>query len=196
MIRFSDRLIRVGFAAVCVLVPAIAMAQAQRAPAAAQPQATPAKPQAASPANQAAQLESSGAWGAYASQQGRAKVCYALSQPKERIPKNLNRDPAYLFVSIRPAEKVKGEVSFVLGFPTKETGPAEAVIGDKKFALVTKGDKAWVRNPAEEPQFVAALRDGADLTVKLTSARGNALSDKYSLAGFQKSWERTLKECP
>lgn len=196
MIRYSDRLIRAGFAAFCILMPAHVMAQAQRAPAAAKPQAAAPANAPASTANQAAQLESSGAWGAYASQQGRAKVCYALSQPKERIPKNLNRDPAYLYVSIRPVEKVKGEISLVLGFPTKETGPAEAVIGDKTFALVTKGDKAWLRNPAEEALFVTALRDGADLTVKLTSARGNALSDKYSLAGFQKSWDRTQKECP
>jgi invasion protein IalB len=189
MDRLSKHLIRFGLSAVTIFAPVLAMAQASKP--AAKPQA------AASPsANQAAQLESSGSWGAYASQQGRNKVCYALSQPKERLPKNLNRDPAYLFVSIRSAEKVRGEVSFVLGFPSKDGGPAEAVIGDKTFAVVTKGDKAWVRNPAEEPQFVAALREGTDLLVKMTSARGNSLSDKYSLAGFQKSWERALKECP
>jgi invasion protein IalB len=191
MNRLAKHLIRLGFSAATVFLPALAMAQAQ-------PQKPPAKPQpaAASSANQAARIESSGSWGAYASQQGRNKVCYALSKPNERLPKNLNRDPAYLFVSIRSVEKVRGEVSFVLGFPGKDGGPAEAVIDDKTYPLVVKGDKAWVGNPAEEPQFVAALRDGTDLVVKLTSARGNTLTDKYSLAGFQKSWERALKECP
>ncbi len=188
MIRMHRIAGAAGLAAALVSGSALAqvLAQAQR-PAA----------QAAATGNQAALLESAGAWGAYASQQGPGgKICYALSQPKDRLPKGLNRDPAYLYVSIRPRERVKGEISWVLGFPTKETGPAEAQIGDRKFALVTKGDKSWLRNPAEEAAFIAALRDGSDLSVKLTSARGNTLTDTYSLSGFSKSWDRTQKECP
>lgn len=146
-------------------------------------------------ANQAAQLETSGAWGAYASQQGKGKVCYALSQPRSRLPEGLNRDPAYLFVSIRPAEKVRGEISLLMGFPTRDTAASEAVIGDREFALVTKEGQAWLRNPAEEPQFVQALAAGAELQVKVTSARGNSLTDVYSLSGFTKTWERVGKEC-
>lgn len=200
MIRMHRIAGAAGLAAALVSGSALAqvLAQAQR-PAA----------QAAAAGNQAALLESAGAWGAYASQQGPAgKICYALSQPKDRLPKGLNRDPAYLYVSIRPRERVKGEISFVLGFPVKSTRvpntnppvinyePGEATIAQRTFALVTKGDKAWLRNPAEEAAFIAALREGADLSVKLTSARGNALTDVYSLSGFSKSWDRTQKECP
>src|SRR4051794_30151890 len=65
---------------------------------------------------QATLLASFGDWGAYASGQGRAKVCYALSQPKDRQPKDLKRDPAYLFVSFRPADNVRNEVAVVMGF--------------------------------------------------------------------------------
>ncbi len=184
-------------------LPALAFAQASSQP---RPSATPAKPAAAAAAssgtgaaaaaNQAAQLEASGAWGAYASQQGRAKYCYALSQPKDRAPATLNRDPGYLFVSIRPAEKVKGEVAFVFGFPSKDDAGAKATIGDKSFDIVTKDGKGWLRNPAEEPQFVTALAAGAEMKVDVTSGRGNKTTDTYSLTGFTKSWDRIQKECP
>src|SRR5690349_2172433 len=32
-------------------------------------------------------------WGAHVSGQGRSKVCYAVSEPKDRLPKDLKRDP-------------------------------------------------------------------------------------------------------
>jgi hypothetical protein len=134
-------------------------------------------------------------WGAYATGQGRTKVCYALSQPKDRQPKDLKRDPAYLFVSLRPADNVRNEIAFRMGFATKDAGPAEAVIGTATYALVTKGTDAWIRNPAEESQVVGHMSKGKDLTVKATSGRGNPASDRYSLSGFAQAFERARKEC-
>jgi hypothetical protein len=147
-------------------------------------------------ANQALLLASYADWGAYASQQGKAKVCYALSQPKDRLPKNLNRDPAYLFVSSRPTEGVRNEVSLVLGFAAKDGTDAQAVIGPTAFALITKASNAWVKNPAEEGQVLAALAKGEKVMVKAESKRGNKLSDEYSLKGFAQALDRVKKECP
>ncbi|CAH1658141.1 MULTISPECIES: invasion associated locus B family protein [unclassified Chelatococcus] len=144
---------------------------------------------------QAVLLASSGDWGAYASGQGRNKVCYALSQPKTRLPQGLNRDPAYLFISTRPAENVRNEISIVMGFPTKEGAEATATVGDAKFALVTKDTNAWVKNPAEEARVLAAFRAGAKLIVKSQSRRGSNLTDEYSLAGFTQALERAAAEC-
>ena len=88
-------------------------------------------------------LASFGDWGAYASGDGRTKICYALSQPKERLPGDLKRDPGYLFVSFRPADNVRNEVAVVLGFATRDGGEAEAVVGQSTYGLVTKGSNAW-----------------------------------------------------
>jgi hypothetical protein len=65
-------------------------------------------------------------------------VCYALSQPTERTPKSVPRDPAYLFVSFRPSENIRNEIALVMGFPTKDGGEAQATIGNASFGLVTK----------------------------------------------------------
>ena len=47
-------------------------------------------------------LETYHDWGAYMAQ-GKEKTCYALASPKERAPSTLKRDPAYVFISNRPA---------------------------------------------------------------------------------------------
>jgi Invasion associated locus B (IalB) protein len=134
-------------------------------------------------------------WGAYASGDGRAKICYALSQPKERLPKDVKRDPGYLFVSFRPADNVRNEVAVVLGFVTRDGGEAEAVVGQSTYALVTKGSNAWLRNTTEESQVIAAFSKGQSITVKATSGRGNATSDRYSLSGFTQALDRARQEC-
>lgn len=136
-----------------------------------------------------------GDWGVYVSQAARTKICYALSQPKDRQPATLKRDPGYFFVSTRPGENVKNEVSVIAGFPIKNGSDAIADIGGTTFTLYTRTDSAWVRNVAEEARLVDALRRGRDLTVKSTSVRGNATTDKYSLTGFAQALDRVAQEC-
>lgn len=140
-------------------------------------------------------LASYGDWGVYTAKTGRSEICYALSQPKDRQPKNLSRDPAYLFVSFRPAENVKNEVAVVLGFTAKDNGPAEAVIGKASYALLTKDTNAWLKNPAEEGQAIGTMGKSPNVLVKAQSARGNQLTDRYSLTGFSQALERARKEC-
>jgi hypothetical protein len=138
-----------------------------------------------------------GDWGAYQSQAGKAKICYVLAQPKDRQPATLKRDPAYLFISSRPGEGVHNEVSVIMGFPLKEDGPgAKAEIGTNAFDLVAKGENAWIKNAAEEGQFVEAIKKGAKLIVKIASKKGHVTTDTYSLSGISQALERVQKDCP
>jgi hypothetical protein len=169
----------------------------QASPAAAKPAAKPAAAasQAATGPGGASLLASMGDWGVYTAQAGRSKICYALSQPKDRLPKNLNRDPAYLFVSFRPAENVKNELALVLGFTAKDNGPASATIGTASYVLITKDANGWLKNPAEEGQAIAAMGKASSVVVKTLSVRGNSLTDRYSLSGFTSALDRARKEC-
>jgi hypothetical protein len=138
-----------------------------------------------------------GDWGAYQSQSGKTKICYVLAQPKERRPEGLKRDPAYMFISSRPGEGVHNEVSVIMGFPLKEGGSdAKAEIGPAAFELVAKGENAWIKNAAEEGQFVEAIRKGSKLIVKVASKKGNVTTDTYSLSGISQALERAQKDCP
>ena len=80
-----------------------------------------------------------------------------------------------MFVSTRPADKVKNEVSVIIGYPFKTTSDATAEIGSAKFAMYTQNDGAWIKNVAEEARMVDAMRKGADLTVKGTSGPRHAI---------------------
>ncbi len=140
------------------------------------------------------QLASFGDWGAFATHGGN-RTCYALAAPKERAPKGKVKEPAYVFISTRPAENVKNEVAINLGYPTKDSGTAAADIDGDGFELVLKGTNAWIKNPAEEPKFVKALKEGTKLTVKATAAKGFTSTDSYSLEGLSKALDRVQQEC-
>ena len=171
---------------------------AQQNKPAAKPAAAAAKP-AASPApaqGQPVQIASFGDWGVFASDTQRGRVCYALSQPKERLPKGLSRDPGYLFISTRPSEGIRNEISIITGFPTKDNAEGEMLIGSTKYVLVMKGSSAWLKNPAEDPAALETMKKGSALTAKTTSKKGNATTDRYSLSGLGQALDRIKKECP
>ena len=136
-----------------------------------------------------------GDWNTYVTQGGKDRTCYALAQPKERQPAALKRDPAYVFISTRPAENVKNEISVIMGFPLKDGGDAKADIGEAAFDLIAKGTSAWIKNAAEERQFVEALKKGSRLVVKAPSIKGNVTTDSYSLSGLSQALDRVAKEC-
>jgi len=144
---------------------------------------------------QALLLETAGKWQAFSSQQGRSKICYALSKAETRVPANLKDVDGLLFVSSRPAEGVRNEISFVMNFDLKEDVEHQAIIGNERFALVAKGQNMWLKNPAEEGRMLDALRRGSGLEIKGTSKRGNATSDKYSLAGLNQTVKRAEDAC-
>ena len=143
----------------------------------------------------AMELGKFGDWGAYMAGTGANKVCFALSQPLERLPKGLNRDPAYIFITSRPAQNVRNEVAFMLGFGLKASADGTATIDGHAFALESKDKTAFVKNAAEEPQMVQAMRAGAKLSVKTTSLRGNVTTDSYSLSGLTKALDKVQSDC-
>ena len=171
----------------------LATAQAPQPAKPAQQKTAPAKP--AQPAASPSLLGQYGDWGVYVSQNPKTKICFALSQPKERLPANLKRDPAYFFVSTRPGENVKNEVSILVGFPLKEDVEASLQVGSDSYSLYARKDGAWVRNVAEETRLVESLRKGSSLTVKSTSLRGNVTTDRYSLSGVTQALDRAAQEC-
>jgi invasion protein IalB len=169
----------------------------------AQAPAQPAKPKpaAAAPAAPAAPqptlLGQFGDWGAYTASPGGKKVCFALAKPSssKTAPPNRPRDPAYMFISSRPSEKVREEVSIIFGYGFKPNADASIEISGANYAMYTQADGAWVKNAAEETRLVEAMRKGVDLTVKGTSAKGTASTDTYSLRGLPEALNRVGQEC-
>jgi invasion protein IalB len=157
----------------------------------------PAKPTSAAGDTQPTLLGQYGDWGAYTAAPGGSKICFALAKPKTAKiePVGRKRDPSYLFVSTRPADNVKNEVSVVIGYPFKTSSDATAEVAGAKFAMYTQNDGAWIKNVAEEARMVDAMRKGADLTVKGSSGRGAQSTDQYSLKGLSQALDKVEQEC-
>jgi invasion protein IalB len=162
---------------------------------AARPKENPQPAQSPVPGAAPALVAQYGDWGVYVSQSPKTKICYALSQPKERQPGGLKRDPGYFFISTRPTENVRNEISVVVGYAIKNGADATVDVGTASFPFFTKNDGAWMKNAAEEPRLIDAFRKGRDFNVKSTSQRGNATNDRYSLAGIGQALDRVAQEC-
>ena len=177
-------------------------------------EATPAKPAEAAPAKPATPaakpvtppnvggvkptlLGQYGEWGAYTALPGGKKVCFAIAKPtsSQTNPPDRPRNPIYMFISSRPAEKVSNEVSIIIGYPFKPGTEASAAVGSTTYALYTQQDGAWIKNAAEEAQMVDAMRAGQSAVVKGVSAKGTQSTDTFSLKGLAQALDRVGQEC-
>ena len=177
--------------------PVLAATHKKPAKAAAAAKAQDSKPDAKAPLSSKPQLVGTyGDWGAYEAQGAKSKICYALAQPKERTPSSLKREQGYIFISTRPGEHVKNEVSVIMGLPLKEgSGDARAEVGTNNFDLVTKGQNAWMKDSAQEGQLVGAMKKHGRLVVKAPSSKGAVATDSYSLNGLGPALDRVAKDC-
>jgi hypothetical protein len=187
------------------------LAQAQNAPPKASKAAVakpaPSKPEAAKPETKPAAAVAGnaeptligqfGTWGAYTATPKGKKVCFALAKPSssKTSPPNRPRDPAYAFVSTRPAEKVTNEVSIMIGYALKPGSESTLEVGGASYAMYTQGDGLWIKNAAEEERMVDAMRKASDAVVKGVSAKGTETTDTFSLKGLSQALDRLAQDC-
>jgi hypothetical protein len=75
----------------------------------------------------------------------------------ETNPADRPRNPVFMFISTRPADKVTDEISLVVGYPFKAGTEATAQVGGSSFALYTQQDGAWIKNATEETKMVDTM---------------------------------------
>jgi len=185
-----------------VAIPAQAQSASPKAAPKAAAKPTPEKPETKPAAAVAGSAEPTligqfGTWGAYTATPNGKKVCFALAKPasSKTNPPNRPRDPAYAFVSTRPAEKVTNEVSVMIGYTLKPGSESTLEVGGASFAMYTQGDGLWIKNAAEEDRMVDAMRKAADATVKGVSAKGTETIDTFSLKGLAQALDKLAQDC-
>ncbi|MBP0437836.1 invasion associated locus B family protein [Tianweitania sediminis] len=125
-----------------------------------------------------------GDWGTYSYQGNGGKVCYVLTVPTAKQPNSLDHGDIFFFVSQKPGQNVSFEPQFIASYDFQTNSKVQVQVGDRSFSMFTRGKSAWMENPAEEPQLVAAMRAGADMKVAAKSGRGNDTSYTFSLKGI------------
>ena len=219
------RLVLSSLRAIGVVAVAVCVASAFLPPAVAATKAAKPAPKsgAKEEASKPSLVATFGDWNVFVGQVGKGRICYTLAQPKSREPASLTRDPGYAFISDRPSEGVRNEVSFIMGFdvsggdtaesktdakpgekPSKSDAKSKtsaaaapvALVDQASFEMLPKGGNLWVKNAAKESALIAEMRKGVKLVIKAASLRGHQSIDTYSLGGFAQAMDRLQKECP
>ena len=123
------------------------------------------------------------------------KICFAQSAPLIRAPKKLKRDPSRLFVSFRPAENIKNEISLTNGYEFKLKAPVTAKSGKKTYDLFSKGNFAWVVDKKDEMKLIVTMKKASRLMVIGNTDKDDQTTDHYSMMGFTKAYNAAKKSC-
>jgi len=123
------------------------------------------------------------------------KICFAQSIPVVRAPKKLKRDPSRLFVSFRPAENIKNEISVTNGYDFKLKAPIQAKSGKKSYDLFSKGRFAWVVDNKDEAKLIVTMKKASRLMIIGNTNKGDQTTDHYSMMGFTKAYNTAKKNC-
>ena len=129
------------------------------------------------------------------------RECWSVSAPKKTVNTRdgrvvaVRRGDILLFVSFRPGEKVKGQVSFTGGYPFAEGSTVDLNIDGTRFEMFTKGEWAWAKNSDEDAKIIAAMKRGKQAVLTARSKRGTQTRDTFSLLGFTAAVEDAEKRC-
>ena len=134
-------------------------------------------------------------WEAYVYGEKAGKVCYAASLPKKSQGAPKGRRDTFVSVTHRPGEKSTNVVSVDAGFAFKADSEVDLVVEASKFKLFTNGEGAWARDPATDRNLVEAMKKGKSFTVSGLPAKGAAVTDSYSLAGFAAAYAKINEAC-
>jgi len=136
-----------------------------------------------------------GDWNVYAFTEGSEKICYMASEPTEQEGNYTRRDNPAMLVTQRPGPKVVDEVSVQPGYNYLDGSEVEVVIGGDKFLLFTRSERAWTKSEDADKALVAAMKRGAELTIRGTSIYHTYSLDTYSLRGFPAAYDALVEAC-
>ena len=134
-------------------------------------------------------------WESFVLSQDGNKVCFAQSIPVVRAPKKLKREPSRLFISFRPAENIKNELSVTNGYEFKVKSPVTAKSGKKSYDLFSKGKFAWVADEKDEIKLIVTMKKASRLMIIGNTKKGDQTTDHYSMMGFTKAYNTAKKSC-
>ena len=123
------------------------------------------------------------------------KICFAQSIPILRAPKKFERNPSRLFISFRPTEDIKDEVSSTSGYTFQKEKIVKAKTGKKTYDFFSREDFAWILDTEEEQRFIKAMKKASRVMIIGRTEKGKQTIDHYSLMGFTRAHDAAKKNC-
>ena len=133
-------------------------------------------------------------WESFVAETDKGKICFAQTLPTKRAPAAVKRDKSKLFVSFRPAEDIKDEVSLTSGHDYK-TSSVTATSGKRSYSFFSQKKFAWLLDDQEEKKFIKLMKKATSVIVKARTVKGAETTDHYSMMGFTKAYNTAKKTC-
>ena len=133
-------------------------------------------------------------WESFTAQTDKGKICFAQTIPTKRAPASIKREKSKLFVTFRPSENIKDEVSMTSGHDYKSS-TVTASSGKKRYSFFSQKNFAWLLDDQEERAFIKTMKRATNVIVKARTTKGAETTDHYSMMGFTKAYNTAKKSC-
>jgi len=133
-------------------------------------------------------------WESFTAQTDKGKICFAQTIPTKRAPASIKREKSKLFVTFRPSENIKDEVSMTSGHDYKSS-TVTASSGKKRYSFFSQKNFAWLLDDQEERAFIKTMKRATNVIVKARTTKGAETTDHYSMMGFTKAYNTAKKTC-
>jgi len=133
-------------------------------------------------------------WESFTAETDKGKICFAQTTPTKRAPSSIQRGKSKLFVTFRPSEDIKDEVSLTSGHDYKAS-TVTASSGKKRYSFFSQKSFAWLLDDQEERNFIKLMKRATNLIIKARTTKGAETTDHYSMMGFTKAYNTAKKAC-
>ena len=134
-------------------------------------------------------------WETYIINSEQGKVCFAQSKPVLQAPKTNSRE-ARLFITFRPNENIKDEISVTAGYDFNKKNSIIAKSGKNKYEFdIAQEGFAWIADNKVEKKMIRIMKKGSRIMVTGYNQKGSQTIDHYSLMGFSKAYNAAKKSC-
>ena len=133
-------------------------------------------------------------WESFTVEGDQGRLCFAPSVPTKRAPAAIKREKSKIFVTFRPLENIKDEISLTSGHDYKSS-TVTASSGKRRYSFFSQKDFAWLLDDQEEQKFIKLMKKATDVIVKARTTNGAETTDHYSMMGFTKAYNTAKKTC-
>ena len=133
-------------------------------------------------------------WESFVAETDKGKICFAQTVPTKRAPASIKRNESKLFVTFRPTEDIKDEVSITSGHDYKSS-TVTASSGKRKYSFFSQKSFAWLLDDQEEKGFIKLMKKATNVIIKARTTEGAETTDHYSMMGFTKAYNTAKKTC-
>ena len=134
-------------------------------------------------------------WNVFVRGEGEERVCYAVSEPTDKRPANVDHGDIFFLVSTWPEAGADEQPSFAAGYPLQPDEAPRVRVGSWRYDMFVSQTQGFVEDADEESSLVRAMKRGYTMRVEAMSTRGTRTVYEFSLSGVTAALEQVEDLC-